>query len=167
MAEGEKRSISILKSLTRTAYAHKAIDAQQPGFQSMMVSLLLNRSPHDSMDTLGEGATPLHYAAKSGDAPMIKLLLASGADPRLKVKKSKLSAGTNWIQIRCRRARPASLTRADLIRSFIRQSTLQSRYASLTLPHSAPLCPTLPHSAPLCPTLPHSVTPACPLDRAP
>ncbi len=97
IAEGKKRNVSILKSLTRTAYAHKVIETQQPGIQSLVVSLLLNRSPHDSMNTLGEGATPLHYSAKSGDAPMIKLLLDAGADPRLRIKKSKQSAGTYWI----------------------------------------------------------------------
>jgi ankyrin repeat protein len=105
IAEGKKRNISILKSLTRTAYAHNSIDSQSPGIQSVVVSLLMNRSPHDSMDTAGEGATPLHYAAKSGDTPMINLLLAAGADPRLRIKKSKQSAGTYWL-VSCSTAGP-------------------------------------------------------------
>jgi ankyrin repeat protein len=38
----------------------------------------------DSGDTtLGAGATPLMRAARSGDAPSMRLLLTAGADPRL------------------------------------------------------------------------------------
>lgn len=127
VAEGKKRNVSMLKSLTRTAYAHKAVETQQPGIQSLVASLLLNRSPHDAMDTLGEGATPLHYAAKSGDTPMIKLLLAAGADPRRRVKKSKQSAGTYWIPVR-QGHHPRSPTYSHSAH-LAAQSTLQSRYA--------------------------------------
>ncbi len=112
IAEGKKRNISILKSLTRTAYAHNSIDSQSPGIQSVVVSLLMNRSPHDSMDTAGEGATPLHYAAKSGDTPMINLLLAAGADPQLRIKKSKQSAGTYWL-VSCSTAGPLNADPLD------------------------------------------------------
>jgi ankyrin repeat protein len=41
----------------------------------------------DSGDTtLGEGATPLMRAARSGDAPSMRLLLEAGADPKLTTK---------------------------------------------------------------------------------
>lgn len=45
---------------------------------------LPGKSGMDSGDTtLGAGATPLMRAARSGDAPSMRLLLAAGADPRL------------------------------------------------------------------------------------
>jgi ankyrin repeat protein len=47
---------------------------------------------HDSGDrNLGEGSTPLMRAAKAGDATVMRLLLAAGADPRL-VQKNGTSA---------------------------------------------------------------------------
>jgi uncharacterized protein len=45
---------------------------------------LPGKSGMDSGDTtLGAGATPLMRAARSGDAPSMRLLLAAGADPKL------------------------------------------------------------------------------------
>jgi uncharacterized protein len=42
-----------------------------------------NNAPNQN---LGEGTTPLMRAAKSGDVPVMRLLLAAGANPRLKQK---------------------------------------------------------------------------------
>lgn len=50
---------------------------------------------HDAGDrNLGEGSTPLMRAAKAGDVPMMRLLLASGADPTL-----TQTNGTNALMI--------------------------------------------------------------------
>jgi len=49
---------------------------------------LPGRSGMDSGDTtLGEGTTPLMRAARGGDAPVMRLLLAKGADPKLETKE--------------------------------------------------------------------------------
>jgi len=46
------------------------------------------RSGMDAGDTtLGAGATPLMRAARAGDAPAMRLLLAMGADPKLTTKE--------------------------------------------------------------------------------
>ena len=48
---------------------------------------LPGRSGMDSGDTaLGAGTTPLMRAARSGDAAVMRLLLAKGADPKLTTK---------------------------------------------------------------------------------
>lgn len=50
--------------------------------------------------TLGEGATPLLRAAKSGDIAMVRLLVAAGADPALTMPNGTsaliLAAGLGW-----------------------------------------------------------------------
>ena len=50
--------------------------------------------------TLGQGATPLMRAAKSGDVEMMKLLLAAGADPALTLPSGAtalmLASGLGW-----------------------------------------------------------------------
>jgi uncharacterized protein len=46
----------------------------------------LQRHNNGPNQNLGEGTTPLMRAAKSGDVPVMKLLVAAGADPSLKQK---------------------------------------------------------------------------------
>ena len=50
--------------------------------------------------TLGEGATPLMRAAKSGDIELVRVLLAAGADPKLTLPNGTtalmLAAGLGW-----------------------------------------------------------------------
>jgi uncharacterized protein len=49
--------------------------------------------------TLGQGATPLLHAAKSGDVEMMKLLLEAGADPKAALANSTalmFAAGLGW-----------------------------------------------------------------------
>ena len=56
---------------------------------------LPGKSGMDSGDTtLGAGATPLMRAARSGDAPAMRLLLAAGADPKLATRD-----GTNALML--------------------------------------------------------------------
>jgi len=51
----------------------------------------LNRAHTPGEGTLAEGATPLMRAARNGDAPAMRLLLAHGADPAM-VQKNKTTA---------------------------------------------------------------------------
>jgi len=70
-------SIEIVKLLL----AHKA----DPN--AALKKSLPGKSGKDSGDTtLGEGATPLMRASRSGDAPSMRLLLEAGADPKLTTK---------------------------------------------------------------------------------
>jgi ankyrin repeat protein len=92
LQEGKKRSASILKSMTKAAITKGGVDPNQAGFQSLMLTLFANKTPHDSLKTLGEGSTALHYACREGDVAMVKLLLANKADPRLQIRKSGLNA---------------------------------------------------------------------------
>jgi ankyrin repeat protein len=52
---------------------------------------LLQRVHTPGDRNLGEGATPLMRAARNGDVPAMRLLLARGADPRLE-QKTKVTA---------------------------------------------------------------------------
>jgi uncharacterized protein len=71
-------SIEIVKALlARGANPNTALTRNLPG-----------RSGMDSGDTtLDEGTTPLMRAARAGDAPVMRLLLEKGADPRLATKE--------------------------------------------------------------------------------
>ncbi len=62
---------------------------------------LPGRSGMDAGDrTLGEGTTPLMRAARAGDAPVMRLLLKHGADPKLETKDGNnilmLAAGVGY-----------------------------------------------------------------------
>jgi ankyrin repeat protein len=78
-------SLDILKLLLdHKADPNTALNKPLPGKSGM-----------DSGDTgLGAGATPLMRAARSGDAPAMRLLLAGGADPKLVTKE-----GTNALML--------------------------------------------------------------------
>ena len=49
----------------------------------IILSNLQSIAHRQMLDRIGEGSTALHYAAREGDAPMGKLLLQYGADPRI------------------------------------------------------------------------------------
>ena len=70
-------SIEVLKALlARKADVNITLSRSLPGKSGM-----------DGGDTtLGAGTTPLMRAARSGDAPAMRLLLEAGADPRLKTR---------------------------------------------------------------------------------
>jgi ankyrin repeat protein len=76
----ERKTDDVLPSIeiVKLLLAHKA----DPN--AALKKNLPGKSGMDSGDTsLGEGATPLMRAARSGDAPSMRLLLDAGADPRL------------------------------------------------------------------------------------
>jgi ankyrin repeat protein len=76
-AEDSLPSIEIVKAvLARGANLNTPLTAPLPG-----------RSGMDAGDTtLGAGTTPLMRAARAGDAEVMKMLLAKGADPKLTTK---------------------------------------------------------------------------------
>ena len=78
-------SLDVLKLLlAHKADPNAALNKPLPGKSGM-----------DSGDTtLGAGATPLMRAARSGDAPAMRLLLGGGADPKLVTKD-----GTNALML--------------------------------------------------------------------
>jgi uncharacterized protein len=79
----ERKTDDALPSIevVRQLLAHKA----DPN--AALKKTLPGKSGMDSGDTsLGEGATPLMRAARSGDAPSMRLLLDAGADPKLTTK---------------------------------------------------------------------------------
>jgi len=51
--------------------------------QPIILSNMQSIAHRQVLDRIGEGSTALHYAAREGDAPMVKLLLQHGADPRI------------------------------------------------------------------------------------
>ncbi len=66
----------------------KVILAHGAKLNARLTKNLPGRSGMDSGDTtLDEGTTPLMRAARSGDAATMRLLLASGADPKLTTKE--------------------------------------------------------------------------------
>ena len=81
-AEDALPSIEIVKALlARKADTNTALNKTLPGKTGM-----------DGGDTtLGAGTTPLMRAARSGDAPVMRLLLESGADPKLTTKDGNTS----------------------------------------------------------------------------
>jgi ankyrin repeat protein len=76
-AEDSLPSIEIVKAvLAKGANVNTALTAPLPG-----------RSGMDAGDTtLGAGTTPLMRAARAGDAEVMKILLAKGADPKITTK---------------------------------------------------------------------------------
>jgi ankyrin repeat protein len=65
----------------------KALLAHGSRTNTALARALPGRSGMDSGDTtLDEGATPFMRAARSGDAPAMRLLLEAGADPKLTTK---------------------------------------------------------------------------------
>jgi ankyrin repeat protein len=65
----------------------KAILARGANPNAKLTKNLPGKSGMDSGDTtLDEGTTPLMRAARSGDAPVMRLLLEKGADPKLTTK---------------------------------------------------------------------------------
>jgi ankyrin repeat protein len=65
----------------------KALLAHGARTNTALARALPGRSGMDSGDTtLDEGATPFMRAARSGDAPAMRLLLEAGADPKLTTK---------------------------------------------------------------------------------
>jgi ankyrin repeat protein len=65
----------------------KAILAHGANPNARLIKNLPGKSGMDSGDTtLDEGTTPLMRAARSGDAPLMRVLLQSGADPKLATK---------------------------------------------------------------------------------
>jgi ankyrin repeat protein len=65
----------------------KALLARGANTNARLTKSLPGKSGMDSGDTtLDEGATPLMRAARSGDAPVMRLLLEKGADPTVKTK---------------------------------------------------------------------------------
>jgi ankyrin repeat protein len=72
----------------------KAIIARGANVDAKLTRPLPGRSGMDSGDTtLDEGTTPLMRAARSGDAPAMRILLDAGADPKIKTKD-----GTSALQ---------------------------------------------------------------------
>lgn len=66
----------------------KAILAHGANPNTRLIKNLPGKSGMDSGDTtLDEGTTPLMRAARSGDAPVMRILLQSGADPKLATKE--------------------------------------------------------------------------------
>ena len=66
----------------------QALLARGANPNATLTQRLPGRSGMDSGDTsLGEGTTPLMRAARGGDAPVMRLLLKSGADPKLETKE--------------------------------------------------------------------------------
>jgi ankyrin repeat protein len=62
----------------------KALLAHGADPNAKLIRNLPGRSGMDAGDTaLGEGTTPLMRAARAGDAPVIRILLEKGADPKL------------------------------------------------------------------------------------
>ena len=63
-------------------------------------SVLMQRHHTGGDFALGEGSTPLMRAAKSGDLPVMRLLLKHGADPKIAQKNNTtalmLAAGFGW-----------------------------------------------------------------------
>jgi ankyrin repeat protein len=60
---------------------------RRAGVDAVLTAPLPGRSGMDSGDTtLGPGTTPLMRAARAGDAEVMRLLLAKGADPKLTTK---------------------------------------------------------------------------------
>jgi ankyrin repeat protein len=63
-------------------------------------AVLMQRHHTTGDNALGEGATPFMRAAKSGDLPVMRLLLEYGADPRITQKNHTtslmLAAGFGW-----------------------------------------------------------------------
>jgi ankyrin repeat protein len=63
----------------------KAILAKKPNVNATLKRAMPGRSGMDLGDSaMGAGATPIHRAARAGDAEVTKLLLEAGADPSLK-----------------------------------------------------------------------------------
>jgi len=66
----------------------QALLARGANTNATLTQRLPGRSGMDSGDTtLGEGTTPLMRAARAGDAPVMRLLLAKGADPKMTTKE--------------------------------------------------------------------------------
>ena len=66
----------------------QALLAKGANPNATLTQRLPGRSGMDSGDTsLGEGTTPLMRAARGGDAQVMRLLLKSGADPKLETKE--------------------------------------------------------------------------------
>jgi ankyrin repeat protein len=66
----------------------KAILAKKPDVNAALNKVLPGKSGMDGGDTtLGAGTTALMRAARSGDAPAMRLLLAAGADPKLMTRE--------------------------------------------------------------------------------
>jgi ankyrin repeat protein len=63
-------------------------------------SVLMQRHHTGGDNALGEGATPFMRAAKSGDLPVMRLLLKHGADPKVRQRNGTtalmLAAGFGW-----------------------------------------------------------------------
>jgi ankyrin repeat protein len=79
----------------------KAVLARGPNVNAALTRPLPGRSGMDSGDTtLGAGTTPLMRAARTGDAEVMRLLLARGADPKLTTRDGNtalmLAAGVGY-----------------------------------------------------------------------
>jgi ankyrin repeat protein len=78
---------------------------------------------HDAGDpTLGDGATPFIRAAKTGDVAVMRLLLAAGADPHLRLRNHAtalmIAAGVGWRDARGDGPRVTPITEAGSIEAI-------------------------------------------------
>jgi ankyrin repeat protein len=78
----------------------KVLLAHRADPNATLTAPLMQRHHTGGDRALGEGSTPFMRAAKSGDVDLMRLLLAAGADPRLKQPNQTtalmLAAGLGW-----------------------------------------------------------------------
>ncbi len=99
---------------------------------------LPGRSGMDSGDTtLGAGTTPLMRAARSGDAAVMRLLLAKGADPKLATRDGNnalmFAAGVGY---RDKNTRGTEAEALEALRSASTRASISGRPTPAARPHS-------------------------------